>query len=92
MVTVSDVNVCNGHTDEVIVTQDDGSQSREIDCCEFPLGFAYSKPPVNIFTHLDELSVGEWWAWCDDNQPDPDEQLVMDLEAISLKAELESVL
>ena len=60
---------------------------QELYFCCLDGGFAYCPPP--IVEKMNDKTGAEWLEWCERNQPDYDEQLVMDLQAVSLREELE---
>ena len=60
-------------------------------CC-LEDGYAFTPPPDSLFSDmLDYMKTDEWKNWCEENQPDYDEQLAMDLQAISLLEELRNL-
>jgi len=62
----------------------------EIDFCFLEKGYAFCPPPESLFSDTHGLGkTGVWKVFCQDNQPDYDEQLVMDLQAVSLLEEME---
>lgn len=77
---------CVGHTYTI---QTDSWYGAEIEMCCLELGYAFCPPPISLFSDTDRLKTDEWKKWCEDNQPDYDELLISDLQAISLLDELE---
>lgn len=77
---------CVGHT--YTVKGFCGEEGEELEFCFLEDGYAFCPPPVSLFSDTDYLKTDEWKIWCEDNQPDYDELLVSDLQAVSLLKEL----
>src|SRR3990167_2372981 len=76
---------CVGHAYEVQT-----EHGTEIEMCYLEEGFAYCSPPPSLFSEdLDYISSEDWTNWVKDNQPGYDEQLISDLQAVSLLSDLE---
>lgn len=75
---------CVGHT--YTVQTEFGA---ELEMCCLELGYALTPPPASLFSDtLDYVKSEDWKNWCEENQPDYDELLISDLQAVSLMEEL----
>lgn len=56
---------------EVWVETDLGAWTKkELDWCEFPMGYTFSPPPPSLAKELDTMPFEKFEAWCNDNDPE----------------------
>lgn len=56
---------------EVWVETDFGTWTKkDLDWCEFPMGYTICPPPPSLADELDDMTFEKFEAWCNDNDPE----------------------